>query len=69
MNFICDQARILETQKGYENIGNSQPAYLGNQNQYYVRFKHQFEQKLSYGFTLEKDPGEPFFQEAQSSGF
>jgi hypothetical protein len=62
-------SRILEPQKGYENIGNSPPAYLGNQNQYYVRFKHQFEQKLSYGFTLEKDPGEPFFQEPNRVGF
>jgi hypothetical protein len=34
-----------------------------------VRYKHQFEQKLSYGFTLEKDPGEPFFQQPNRSGF
>ncbi|MBK8506584.1 MAG: helix-hairpin-helix domain-containing protein [Saprospiraceae bacterium] len=62
-------SKVLETQKGYESINSSQAPYLGNQNQYYVRFKHQFEQKLSYGFTLEKDPGEPFFQAPNQSGF
>ncbi|NND31657.1 MAG: helix-hairpin-helix domain-containing protein [Saprospiraceae bacterium] len=57
--------RVLEKQKGYEGTNQRSASYLGSPNQYYVRFKHQFEQKLSYGFTLEKDPGEPFFNRQQ----
>ncbi|MCB0666883.1 MAG: helix-hairpin-helix domain-containing protein [Saprospiraceae bacterium] len=62
-------SRVLEQQQGYRSIDNQPPKYLGNQNQYYVRFKHQFEQNLSYGFTLEKDPGEPFFNDVNKNGF
>jgi hypothetical protein len=61
--------RVIETQAGYESRSNTQRKYLGSPNQYYVRFKHQFEQKLSYGFTLEKDPGEPFFNGINQNGF
>lgn len=48
--------RTLEEKKGYTN-GN----YLGDANQYYFNFRHQYENRMSYGITLEKDPGEEFF--------
>lgn len=54
--------RILEEQKGYRPVNNANPAYSGGPGQHYVRFQHRFQQKLRFGFTLEKDPGEPIFQ-------
>ena len=57
--------RILEKQRGYKFTDQMPAKYLGSPNQYYIRYKHQFEQKLSYGVTLEKDPGEPFANEYQ----
>lgn len=36
--------------------------FLGDPNQLYVRFRQQYSNKLSFGFTAEKDPGEPFFK-------
>ncbi|PHI18933.1 hypothetical protein CEQ90_15515 [Lewinellaceae bacterium SD302] len=49
--------RFLEETRGY-----SDGRYLGDPNQFYVRFRQQYSNKLSFGFTAEKDPGEPFFK-------
>lgn len=43
--------------------------YLGDPNQYYIRFKHSASNRLSYGFTAEKDRGEEFFTGSNKSGF
>lgn len=55
--------RILEQPIGYtteqKNSGSSY--YLGDQNKFFVRYRHQYSNKLSFGFTAEKDPGEEFF--------
>jgi hypothetical protein len=48
---------FLEEKKGYKT-----GAYRGDPNTYYVRFRHQYENRLSYGITAEKDPGEEFFK-------
>ncbi len=61
--------RVLEEQKGYQIREGQAAAYAGSPYQYYIRYRHQFEQKLRYGFTLEKDPGEPFFQGVNKNGF
>lgn len=62
--------RILETQKGYlptENPGVNR--YLGSPDQYYVRYRHNYYNRLSYGVTMEKDRGEEFFQGSNPNGF
>lgn len=50
--------RRLEKAKGYSGT------YLGDANKYYARHRYSFGNRLSYGFTFEKDAGErftPFF--------
>lgn len=51
-----------------ELIVNANP-YAGDANGYYFRFKHQYENRLSYGVTMEKDAGEDFFTGSNRQGF
>ncbi|MBP7185016.1 MAG: helix-hairpin-helix domain-containing protein, partial [Saprospiraceae bacterium] len=62
--------RYLEKQKGFLPVENpSDNHYLGDPYQFYARFKHTYENKLSYGITAEKDPGEEFFKGSNKQGF
>ncbi|MEM9930277.1 MAG: helix-hairpin-helix domain-containing protein, partial [Bacteroidota bacterium] len=57
--------RRLETTRGYQ-IGPETGAtnyYLGSPDRLYTRFRQRYGNKLSFGFTAEKDPGEAFFSE------
>ncbi|MCP3932121.1 MAG: helix-hairpin-helix domain-containing protein [Bacteroidetes bacterium] len=62
-------ARILEEQKGYIEDENDQSKYAGNPNSLYLRFKHSYSNRLSIGFTAEKDKGEEFFTGSNKTGF
>jgi hypothetical protein len=63
-------AKGLQTKKGFTDpVLPTDQRYLGNDQKYYVRFKHSFENRLSYGFTAEKDPGEPFADTLNKYGF
>lgn len=64
-------SRILETQKGYTPLPEGQVGsrYLGDPNKLYLRYKHSYSNKLSYGFTAEKDRGEEFFKGSNKQGF
>ncbi len=59
--------RVLEAQEGYQT--DTDNAYLGNKNQYYFRYRYNYDTRLSYGFTLEKDAGEEFFSGSNLQGF
>lgn len=63
--------RILEEQQGYTPLGEGQTGsrYLGDPNQFYMRYKHSYSNRLSYGFTAEKDRGEEFFKGSNPYGF
>ena len=67
--------RVLEEQRGYSPISqeeleeNPNRRYLGNQDRYYMRYRFRYQNKISWGFTAEKDPGEEFFQGTQRQGF
>ncbi|HXH20376.1 MAG TPA: helix-hairpin-helix domain-containing protein [Chitinophagales bacterium] len=65
----CSQ--ILEEQKGYAPLdsGEAGQRYLGNPSKIYTRFRYSFPNKLSYGFTAEKDAGEEVFKGSQPRGF
>ena len=56
--------RIAETAKGY----SEENGYLGAPEKYYLRFK-QTGDRLNFGFTTEKDPGETFFRNPNKNGF
>ncbi len=66
---------IVQEQKGY-NISDSVIAenpdknrYLGNRMKYYVKYKYHYKDRVHWGVTMEKDPGEQFFQGTQKQGF
>jgi hypothetical protein len=63
--------RVLEQQRGFTPLPerpDSTP-YLGDPNQLYVRYRHTYSNRLSYGFTAEKDRGEEFFRGSNKKGF
>ena len=62
-------SRDLEKQRGYQARNGNPPAFEGSPDKLYLRFRHRFENKLSYGFTLEKDAGESFFRASNPQGF
>ncbi len=64
-------SRVLEEQRGYSKLkeGETASRYLGDPNRLYIRFRHFYENKLSYGFTAEKDPGEELFKGSNPHGF
>lgn len=67
-------SQILEKQEGYtysgvNDNGDSTRKYLGDPSKIYLRYRHNFGKKISYGFTAEKDSGEEFFSGSQESGF
>ena len=43
-----------------ELIESPNSVYLGNALRHQVRYRYQWRQNVAYGFTLEKDAGEPF---------
>ncbi len=45
------------------------PRFEGNPMRYYIRYRHGNSNKLSYGFTGEKDAGEAFFKGSNKQGF
>lgn len=67
--------RVLEKKAGYESLngssgeGLSNSAYQGSPDKYYVRYRYTYKDKLSYGVTTEKDPGESFFKANNKKGF
>ena len=61
--------RILEEQRGYQPSEEGEARFAGSPDRLYIRFKHRYERKLSYGFTAEKDPGEDFFRGSNPQGF
>lgn len=60
-------SRILEKQKGFSK--DAQSRYLGDPNQLYVRYRHAYGTRLSFGITAEKDRGEEFFKGSNRQGF
>ncbi len=63
-------ARILEKQDGYRPVEEGDSTrYLGSPDRLYLRYKHQYDNRHSWGFTAEKDAGEEFFKGSNKKGF
>ncbi len=60
--------RTLETKRGYIP-GEYEDPYLGEPFRLYTRFQRKYEDRLSVGFTAEKDEGEEFFKGSNKQGF
>lgn len=62
---IMRQNRVWQMRKGYSPAdtlknGNLSSRYVGDPNNLYLRFRMQKGKDFSFGFTLDKDPGEQF---------
>lgn len=66
---------LLENQAGYEKVSDSirqakpNKYYLGSKHRVYSRYRFNYKNKLQWGITAEKDPGEQFFRGNQKYGF
>lgn len=62
--------RDVEQKKGYspkEEIDDVR--YLGSPDKLFLRYRFKYLNKISIGFTAEKDQGEEFFKGSQKNGF
>jgi len=66
---------VFEEQVGYSSISDSaltvnpNSRYLGSSSRIYSRYKFHYRDKVYFGFTAEKDPGEEFFKGSNKNGF
>lgn len=66
---------LTQNQEGYKKVSDSvrnedpNKYYLGNKHRVYARYKFNYKNKLQWGITAEKDPGEQFFKGNQKYGF
>ncbi len=58
----------LQKEKAY-NMDSDSSKYLGNPYKYYIRYQYIINSKIQFGFTAEKDKGEPFFTTPNGQGF
>jgi len=67
--------QLLETQRGFLPLADSllqqnpNQRYLGSPFRLYTRYAYNYRNRLRWGFTAEKDPGEEFFRGSQKQGF
>jgi hypothetical protein len=62
--------QVLEKSKGFEKPSNPDASYYeGSAQNIFLRYHYNYKQLLSFGFTGEKDAGEPFLRAAQRYGF
>lgn len=72
---IIRETRVIEKSAGFQPIDDSLLAakpnsrYLGSPDRIYARYRFNFGNKISMGFTAEKDEGEEFFKGTQKQGF
>ena len=66
---IMRWSRTLERKKGFVQNEDGERRFAGDPNQYYLRYRYTFSNRLSFGFTAEKDEGESFFRGSNRSGF
>jgi hypothetical protein len=52
--------RELQERKGFRSFDDEDPAFMGDQNRIFTRYRFQYKNMLSIGFTAEKDPGETY---------
>ncbi len=71
---IVRHQTILEQKKGYTQADSIGPGkyssrYAGDPNRLYVRYLYSKSNDYSFGFTIEKDPGESFTWDANTSRY
>lgn len=66
-NLYTRWSRGLETQKGYLPNEDGNIPFAGDANKLYLRYIQDYENRLSFGFTMEKDPGEKLLNKKGNS--
>lgn len=62
--------RPLQLERGFiTQEGDDKPDYEGSPDRLLMRMRGRFENRLSYGFTAEKDDSEAFFRGSNKHGF
>lgn len=61
--------KMLQPQRGYRITDTTRSRYLGDANQYMLRYRFNYRNRIKLAINMEKDPGEPFFQDKQKYGF
>lgn len=64
--------QVLEEQEGYlprDSNTSENSRYMGDPNRLYLRYRFKYSNKLSFGVTADKDPGEEFFKGSNPNGF
>ncbi|WP_297087041.1 helix-hairpin-helix domain-containing protein [uncultured Draconibacterium sp.] len=59
----------LQKARGYQTKDDGTIPYEGNRFRYYLRYNFLLSDKVSFGITAEKDPGESFFSGSNKNGF
>jgi hypothetical protein len=72
--FLFRNRRTWETRKGFtpadtSATGKISSRYLGDPNEFYLRFRIQHARDFSLGFTLDKDPGESFTWDGKTARY
>src|SRR5450432_656458 len=69
-SFLIRTSQVIEKSKGFEKPANPDAShYIGSAERIFIRYLYNYKQILAYGFTGDKDAGEPFFRGAQRLGF
>jgi hypothetical protein len=69
-DFLFRISQVPEKSKGFEKPAQPGDSYYeGSPQKIFFRYGYHYTQLLSYGFTGDKDAGEPFFRGAQRYGF
>ena len=58
--------RVIQQRAGFDP--ERSPEYLGDPNHLYIRYRYNFNNKLRWGLTAEKDAGEQFFSDFNGKG-
>jgi hypothetical protein len=61
--------RIIEKSSGYQEPVAGTNYYQGSPDRLQLRYKYQYKNLLQFGFTADKDAGEPFFRNKRKAGF
>jgi hypothetical protein len=68
--FLIRGMQVLEKSKGFEKPANPGASYYeGTAQKIFIRYTYNYKQLLAFGFSGEKDAGEPFMRGAQRLGF
>ena len=72
-SIILRYQQVLEEQAGFEEQTEenyqANKSYAGSPQKLYLRYRYNYANRISFGFTGEKDAGEQFFKGNQKQGF